>query len=127
MIFVTVGSMFAFDRLIIAADGLASRRLTEQFVAQVGQSRYAPRFMQSTQMMTSTIYAETVRTSKLVVAHVGMGSVISALEAEKPIVVLPRKSALREATTDHQIATAKWLQQKRSVYVAWDESAVLET
>lgn len=117
MIFVTVGSMLPFDRLIGAADAWAGATGHEVF-AQIGNSRYEPRHMGFARMLTPGEFTQKLRSASLIVAHAGMGTVISAMEAGKPIVVVPRRAVDREVTTDHQIHTANWLKEKPGVYVA---------
>jgi UDP-N-acetylglucosamine transferase subunit ALG13 len=68
--------------------------------------------------LDQTEFSETVQSAVLIVAHAGMGSVITAQEFGKPIVLLPRIEALREHNTDHQIATTNWLRGKPGIYVA---------
>ena len=63
-------------------------------------------------------FKATVQMAELIVAHAGMGSFFVAMEAQKPIVVLPRMSARQEHTTDHQLHTLKWLREKPGVYAA---------
>ena len=60
--------------------------------------------------------------ARLVVAHAGVGSVVSAGEQGKPIVVLPRRAALGEHTSDHQVETIGWLRGKPGVHVAGTRS-----
>ncbi|HMM55704.1 MAG TPA: glycosyltransferase [Candidatus Desulfobacillus sp.] len=120
MIFVTVGSMMPFDRLVAAADAWAAASGREAF-AQIGEGRYLPRHMEYTRRLAPGAFAARLRVAELIVAHAGMGSVISALEAGKPIVVMPRRSADREVTTDHQLHTTKWLTGKPGVHVAANE------
>ena len=121
VIFVTVGSMLPFDRLIRAADAWAPAAGQEVF-AQIGNSGYKPLHMPFAKMLTPGEFTEKLRSACLVVAHAGMGTVISAMEAGKPIVVLPRRAADREVTTDHQIHTANWLKDKPGVLVAATEA-----
>ena len=63
-------------------------------------------------------YTSVVTQADLVVAHAGMGSVITAGEHGKPIVVLPRRAGMGEHTNDHQVDTALWLRTRPGVYVA---------
>ncbi len=127
MIFITIGSLFTFDRLIRLMDELSPRWPNEEFFAQIGVGTYEPRNMPFARNLPSPVFAEKVRTAKLIVAHAGMGSVISALEAQRPIVILPRDMALAEHTTDHQTATARWLSGKPGIFVAMDESELPRT
>jgi UDP-N-acetylglucosamine transferase subunit ALG13 len=124
VIFVTIGSLFPFDRLIRLMDDLAPRWPGETFFAQTGDGGYQPRNMDFARSLPAPAFAAKLRESRLLVAHAGMGSVISALEARRPVVVLPRDMALLEHTTDHQMATARWLSGKRGIHVAMDEAAL---
>ena len=63
-------------------------------------------------------YARAVAGAELVVAHAGMGSVITAGEHGKPIVLLPRRAAAGEHTNDHQVDTARWLRGRPGIHVA---------
>lgn len=122
MIFVTIGSMFPFDRLIRLVDELVPQWPQESFFAQVGESELQPRNMAFEKVLAARAFGEKVRSARLIIAHAGMGSIISAMEAKKPIAVLPRLAANGEVTTDHQLATAKWLRDKPGVYVAMEEA-----
>jgi hypothetical protein len=55
-----------------------------------------------------------------------MGSIISALELGKPIVVMPRRGRLRETRNDHQVATAERFGSHGQVIVAQDQHDFLE-
>ncbi|HUQ96914.1 MAG TPA: glycosyltransferase, partial [Chitinophagaceae bacterium] len=59
--------------------------------------------------------------ASLIVSHAGMGNIISALEREKPILVLPRLAQYGEHRNDHQMATAKVFEKLNYVYVAYNE------
>ena len=107
-------------------DDLAPRWPGESFFAQTGDGTYRPRNMDFARSLPAPKFAETLRNSRLLVAHAGMGSVISALEARRPVVILPRDMALSEHTTDHQMATARWLSTKPGIHVAMDEAALPE-
>lgn len=126
MIFVTIGSMFPFDRMIRAMDALAGEgpaRLGEGgILAQIGEGAYEPAHMRWVRSLDRAEYAACVARARLVVAHAGVGSVIAAAEHGKPIVVLPRRAHLGEHTSDHQLETADWLAAKRGVHVARTEA-----
>ena len=69
-------------------------------------------------MMTPGGFAAKVEEASLVVAHAGMGSVIMAAEAGKPVVLFPRRHALGEHTTDHQLDTVGWLKDRPGIHLA---------
>jgi UDP-N-acetylglucosamine transferase subunit ALG13 len=57
------------------------------------------------------------RNSSAIVSHAGIGSVLTAMEHGKPLVVMPRRADLREHRNDHQLATARWLEGKQGIWV----------
>ena len=118
MIFVTIGSMFPFDRLIRVMDGWAAANPGAELLAQIGTGAYEPGHMPWVRRLDQGEFARTVERAQLVVAHAGMGSVITADQFGKPIVILPRLQEQGEHTTDHQIATADWLRGKPGIHVA---------
>ena len=118
MIFVTIGSMFPFDRLIRGMDGWAAGNPEAEILAQIGTGAYEPAHMPWVRRLDQGEFSRTVARADLVVAHAGMGSVITADEFGKPIVILPRLRDQGEHTTDHQLATATWLRDKPGIHVA---------
>src|SRR5262245_29756805 len=121
MIFVTVGSMMPFDRLIAAMDRWTSETHQEQVFAQIGNGSQ-PQRMQWARSVSLAEFSQLVAKSTVIVAHAGMGSIISAAEVGKPIVIMPRFAALREHTTDHQVHTATRLLGRPGIYVAMSET-----
>ena len=125
MIFVTIGSMFPFDRMIRAMDAWAAAEAGgEEILAQVGAGDYEPRHMTWVRKLDRPAYGAAIRRCRLVVAHAGVGSIVTAGELRRPIVVLPRRAHLGEHTSDHQVETVGWLRAKSWVHVADDEGAL---
>jgi UDP-N-acetylglucosamine transferase subunit ALG13 len=125
MIFVTVGSMFPFDRLVSAIDQVAPNFSGQSFMAQIGAGQYSPKNIGFVRSLESASFTRTVEEARLIVAHAGMGSIITAMQARKPIVVMPRDKGLGEVTTDHQLATARRLLDKPGVFVAMREDDLM--
>ena len=122
MIFVTIGSMFPFDRMIRAMDAWAGGAgQGEEVLAQIGDGAFEPRHMTWVRRLDRPDYAAAVARSRLVVAHAGIGSIVSAAETGKPIVVLPRRAAFGEHTSDHQVETVSRLHGRPGVHVAATE------
>lgn len=118
MIFVTIGSMFPFDRLVRVMDAYAEANPGGEILAQIGTGDYVPAHMPHVRKLGQAEFSQAVAGAALVVAHAGMGSVITASQYGKPIVMMPRLQHWGEHTTDHQIATANWLRDKPGVYIA---------
>lgn len=122
MIFVTIGSMFPFDRMVRAMDAWAGTDgQGEEILAQIGAGAFEPRHMTWVRRLDRSGYAAAVARARLVVAHAGIGSIVSAAELGKPIVVLPRRAAFGEHTSDHQVETVSRLHGRPGVHVAETE------
>jgi UDP-N-acetylglucosamine transferase subunit ALG13 len=122
VIFVTVGTQLAFDRLIIAVDSWAGAAPGREVFAQIGPTRLAPRHIEYAQFVPPAECDERMRAATAVVAHAGMGTILTALQLGKPLLVLPRRAALGEHRNDHQIATAQRFAELGKVNVALHES-----
>lgn len=120
MIFLTVGTQLPFERLVKAADAWAARNPAEEVIGQIGDSAYAPCAMQWRKQMDADIFRSTMERADVILSHAGVGNVLMALELQKPIIILPRLAAMGEHRNDHQLATAKWLQDKPGVTVIHD-------
>lgn len=107
MIFASVGSMLPFDRFVRAVDEWARDHPDEAVFIQIGAGAYEPVHAPFARVMPMAEYRERLRSCDLFVAHVGMGSILQALEERKQMLLLPRLHALGEHTTDHQLHTAK--------------------
>ncbi len=59
--------------------------------------------------------------ARLVVSHAGMGTILSALQKDKPIIVFPRIAAFGEHRNEHQLATARKFKEMGTVNVAMNE------
>ena len=117
MIFVTVGSMFPFNRIVRAMDSWASRHPEEHVLAQIGDGEYEPRHMDWIRKTSPSEFRTNVLSASIVVSHAGMGTIITAAELGRTIVLLPRRVALGEHTTDHQYDTANRLKDKSGIFV----------
>jgi UDP-N-acetylglucosamine transferase subunit ALG13 len=120
VIFVTVGSLYGFDRLIQAADAAAPRFPEHEFFAQIGDGAYLPANMSHARLLDRGAFKATIANTQLIIAHAGMGSVITAMESAIPIILAPRSYELGEHNTDHQAATARWLQDRPGISVCFD-------
>ncbi len=118
MIFVSTGSMMPFDRLIRAMDDWAAAHPATPVTFQIGKGAYEPRHGAFVRLMPLAAYRERLAAAALFVAHAGMGSIIAAIEAGKPLVMLPRLKALGEHNTDHQLATAATIGARAGLHVA---------
>ena len=121
MIFVTVGTQMPFDRMVGAVDGWAAAHPGRRVIAQVGPTVLRPRHIESRSFISPAECRQCIRDADVVVAHAGMGTILSALELGTPVMILPRRAALGEHRNDHQLATARRFAEIGNVTVAFDE------
>lgn len=121
VIFVTVGTQLPFPRLITCLDEIA-RRMPLSIFAQTADPAAQPMHLQSKAFLDPDEYEEKVAECTVMVGHAGIGTVLQAKRAQKPLIVFPRHAEFGEHRNDHQLATAKFLNGVEGVYVAWDAS-----
>jgi len=123
VIFVTVGTQLSFDRLLAVLDAWAPTQ-QDGVVAQVGPSQLKFQHIDARPFLRADEMDQLFARCTLVIAHAGMGSILSALRFRKPIIIVPRKAALGEHRNDHQMATARWMDGRPGVKVAWEPEQV---
>lgn len=121
MIFVTVGTQEPFDRLISAMDILTPQLEGIPVIAQTAKSLYSARHIKTVDFVSPSVYNDYFSQAQLIVSHAGMGTIISALQQEKPIIVLPRLAEFREHRNDHQMATALAFEKLKFINAAYNE------
>ena len=121
MIFVTVGTQLPFDRLIHAVDAWAGRSGRRDIFAQIGPSELRPQHIEYRPFLSPADFTRNFAGAELVIAHAGMGSILSAMSQGKPILVMPRRASLNEHRNDHQLATARRFKEMGHILVAMDE------
>jgi len=124
VIFVTVGTQLPFARLVHAVDAWAARSAAEVF-AQVGPTKAPPRHIQWSASVTPAEFNDAIDSCSLIIAHAGMGTIISALKARKPLLVMPRRANLGEHRNEHQLATVKALAEQGKITAASDEQELV--
>lgn len=125
MIFVTVGSQMPFDRLIMAIDKWAALNKRNDIVAQIGKKAVKPMHIRWVETLSPSEFEDCIKKAELIVAHAGMGSIITALMNNKPIIVFPRLAKFRETRNDHQVASAQYFSEKGFVKMAQTEEELI--
>lgn len=126
MIFLTIGTHEPFDRLVRAVDAWCGVQTSGQTlfgqITDPGPGGYVPRHFEWVSRLAPVDYAARFASADLIVSHAGMGSILTALQAAKPIVILPRRGHLRETRNDHQYTTMTMLGSRPGIHVATDET-----
>jgi UDP-N-acetylglucosamine transferase subunit ALG13 len=124
MIFASVGSMLPFDRLVKGVDDWAAANPGTPVFIQIGEGEYEPKHAPWARIVPHAEYRQKLIDCSLFVAHVGMGSILQALELRKQMLLLPRRADWREHTTDHQLHTAARFKDTKGLKIVDDVAAM---
>jgi UDP-N-acetylglucosamine transferase subunit ALG13 len=125
LIFLTIGTHEPFERLVRAVDDwCASRGTGPQVFGQITEPKpgaWHPQHFDWVARLAPQEYEQRFAAARLIVSHAGMGSILTALQHAKPIVVMPRRGHLHETRNDHQFATVGRLGDRPGIHIAEDE------
>jgi UDP-N-acetylglucosamine transferase subunit ALG13 len=125
MIFLTVGTVMPFDRLVQAVDeAVAAGIIKTSVFAQIGETSLRPRNMEYAAVLDKHDFDRKVAEAEYLISHAGMGSITTALERDKRLLVMPRRKRFREHVNDHQVATARKFGALGHVLVAYDAGEI---
>jgi UDP-N-acetylglucosamine transferase subunit ALG13 len=119
---VTVGFQLPFDRLVRAVDEWAAAHGRTDVFAQTGGGAYRARTIEASPWLDPPEFRAKLEGAAAIVSHAGMGTILSALELGKPLLVLPRRAHLGETRSDHQVATAREFASRGWLLAAQDET-----
>lgn len=124
MIFLTLGTHEPFDRLVKAVDDWCAERGRggDVFGQITDRAGYRPAHFKWVARIDPAEYRRRCTEAPFIIAHAGMGSIITALTFGKPIAILPRRSHLGEMRNDHQYATAQHFRERPGIYAAMTET-----
>lgn len=120
MIFATIGTQLPFDRMIQPLDMWAKANSDIEVFAQIGAGKYVPEHLNWARNMDPRVFKSQMARCETVVAHAGMGSIITALELGKKVIIMPRQTRFGEHRNDHQLATAARLEHLSGLTVVHD-------
>lgn len=116
MIFLTVGTQLPFDRLAKAVEDVA-RETEERIVGQIGVTAFRPVAYEARADVPPVEFTELVSSARVLIAHAGVGTILAAMQHEKPLILMARRSALGEHRNDHQVHTCARMKETPGVYV----------
>ena len=120
MIFTTVGTQLPFDRLLRGMDSWAACNQDVSIVAQAGASSSRFPNIQTVSQLSQSEFSDHMKAARLVVAHAGIGTILSAAELGLPVILMPRLAKFGEHRNDHQSDTAKEMARLSNVTIVDD-------
>ncbi len=125
MIFVTVGTQLPFNRLLKAMNEWATQT-NEPVIAQTNDTENHWAHLECYESLKEADFTHFINEARIIVAHAGIGSIMSALKAKKPIIVMPRLAYLGEHRNEHQLSTTMALHKEGYIHAAYDEKMLKE-
>lgn len=120
MIFATVGTQLPFDRMLASLDNWAAHNPDVPVFAQTGKSSGKFQHLETVPNLSQVEFQDRFNQARLVVSHAGMGTILSAAEVGKPLILMPRRMKFKEHRTDHQQDTATEMARLANVVVVQD-------
>ena len=124
MIFVILGTQkFQLNRLLIEMDEIIEKGLVkEEVFAQIGNSTYQPKNFKYEKFVDKSTFDDYISKADTIIAHSGVGSIISSLKKEKKVIVYPRLAKYNEHVDDHQLDIASAFEKKRYVLCCYEDN-----
>lgn len=128
MIFAVLGTQkFQLNRLLIQLDqAIEDGFIQEEVFAQIGNSDYFPRHFSYKDFMNKEDFDAQVEKSDVLITHSGVGSIISGLKSNRPIIVFPRLRKFQEHVDDHQLDIAQAFEKKGYVLCCYENDSLVE-
>lgn len=128
MIFLVLGTQkFQLNRLLREVDELIKNGLiTQEVVAQIGNSDYKPLNYKYYHFLDKEMFDDYINKASIIVTHSGIGTIITALQAGKPVIVFPRLKKYEEHIDDHQLDIAKAFEKKKYVLCCYEHDSLID-
>lgn len=128
MIFVILGTQkFQLNRLLEELDScIEEKTIKDDIIAQVGNSTYEPKNYQYEKFLDKDKFDEYISKADVIVTHSGVGSIITSLKYDKPVVVFPRLAKYEEHVDDHQLDIARAFEKKKYVLCCNEDDSIAD-
>jgi UDP-N-acetylglucosamine transferase subunit ALG13 len=108
-----------FERLVKKMDEIAGR-IKEKVIMQIGTTRYTPKNAAYFRFKAYPEIQRLCKRARVVVAHGGTGSVITALEQGTPVIAVPRLKEYGEVIDNQQIDFVRALAEEGRITPVYD-------
>lgn len=104
MIFVTLGTQDkGFNRLLEAIDReIEKGNINEKVVVQAGYTKYESKNMKILDLVPQDEFDKLMKEASLLITHGGVGSILTGIKYDKPVIAAARLKKYKEHTNDHQ-------------------------
>lgn len=127
-IFIVLGTQkFQLNRLLRKVDELIEQRVLEDTIfAQIGQSDYIPKYYEYERFLDKSDFEKHIASCDLVLTHSGVGTIVTGLLNNKPVLVYPRLKKYGEHIDNHQVEIAKAYSNNGYVTLCAENDSLLD-
>ena len=114
MIFIALGTQGRdFSRCLKTFEEVMARYdITEDVVAQVGNTKYESEKIKLVGFLAEAEFQEHIKNARIIVSHAGSGALFSAIKKGKKTIAVARLSKYGEMIDDHQTELCKKLSEE---------------
>lgn len=111
MIYITLGTQGAdFSRCLKMVEQLIiDESITDEVIAQVGNTSYRPMNIKSFDYVDETDYQKYIKEADVIITHAGSGALFSCIKKGKKAIAVARLARYGEMVNDHQTELVKKL------------------
>lgn len=114
MIFISLGTQDkSFHRLLEEVESLCEKGLLrDRIVVQAGYTKFNSKFMEIFDYMDQKEFENNIQDCNLLIAHGGVGTIMTAMNYHKKIIGVPRLAKYGEHHNDHQVEILSQFDEK---------------
>lgn len=104
MILITLGTQDKqFKRLLdMVQEEIDKGNITDKVIVQAGYTKYESKDMEIFDLIDRDKFADLISKCDILITHGGVGSIITGLQNNKKVIVVPRLAKYNEHVNDHQ-------------------------
>ena len=119
LVFVTVGTVHSFDRMVgMVARAKCAGLIPEAVIMQIGDGVASQANIQTVPTLSFQEMGAYFQRASIVVCHGGVGSIMMALRYGCHVIAVPRCVRLKEHYDDHQLEITQALKERGLIHVA---------
>lgn len=126
MILVTLGTQDKeFRRLLdIVEDAIDRKVIKDEVIVQAGHTKYESKNMKIFDFSDREEFGKLINECDLLITHAGVGSIITGLNNNKKVIVVPRLAKYNEHLNDHQLQITNNFVKKGYILALQEEDKI---
>lgn len=117
-----------FERLLKAIEKqIKLGNLEGDVIVQAGSTKYESKYMKIFDYIPMEQFDEYIKEADLVIAHGGVGTILSSIRKNKKVIAVPRLSKYKEHENDHQLEIVSEFTKRGYIIPCYDLKKIDES